>query len=451
MLPLDSPAGSSMQTPSLVRPPFVGRADDLTRLRVLLARARAGRGGVVLLSGEGGVGKTRLVTRVADEARRAGWRVAEGCAYPLETGVPYALFSDALVPLLQELGPETLSVLTRGAAADLDVLFPGARSRGEQGVARGDEDSSLRVSWTFSQFLKGLGQREPLLIVLEDLHWADASTLELLHFTARHLGEEPVFLLGTINDAERSAHPTLRGVEQSLLALGAATAHRLPPLSLEDTDELVRLTFGVGEAVTREFTALLYGWTRGNPFFIEETLKALVDAGRLRREGDTWLGWEVDALELPGSIRDVVLLRTGRLSATARETLELIAVIGTRARYGTIRAVSSLTEKELVEALEELRRMNFLSETPGDAGPVYDFPHPLVRSTVAGEVGLARSRLLHRGIVEALEIGYGSFALEHADELAPHLLRGAMEGSTNKVVRYLATAGTERAGAFRQP
>ena len=443
---------------ALVRLPFVGRADDLAQLRVSLEHARAGRGGAVFLTGEGGVGKSRLAQLLADEARRQGWTVAAGRAYTVEAGVPYALFSDALLPTLQELGRETLSVLTRGAEAELEVLFPllrtGAATRDGGGEAGHDSagraaDTNLQLYWTFAQFLKAFSTRRPLLIVLDDLHWADASSLELLHFTARHLAESAILLLGTINDAERLAHPTLLGVEQSLQGLGIGTSHRLRLLTRADTDELVRKAFGISEAVTREFAALLYGWTRGNPFFIEETLKALVDAGRLRREGGQWLGWEMEALELPGSIRDAVLLRLSRLSAAAREVAEVVAVIGTRSRYETLRSVcGTLSEAQLVESLEELTRRNLLGENAGEGGPIYDFQHPMVRKIVVGEIGLARQRLLHGRIALELERAYGADAAEHAEELALHFIQGAVKGGADKAVRYLAAAGRSALARF---
>ena len=430
-----------------MRLPFVGRADDLSRLRAALEHARAGRGGAVFLTGEGGVGKSRLAAMVAEEARRHGWAVAEGRAYAVESGVPYALFSDALLPTLHALGRETLAVLTRGAEAELELLFPllhpGAAARAPAGRPA---DTNLQLHWTFAQLLKALAARRPLLIVLDDLHWADASSLELLHFAARHLAESAILMVGTVNEAERLAHPTLLSVEQSLLGLGMATSHKLRPLTHADTDELVRQAFGVSDAVTREFTALLYGWTRGNPFFIEETLKALVDAGRLRREGGQWLGWEMDALELPGSIRDAVLLRLSRLPVGAREVAETAAVIGLPSRYETLRAVcDTLSEGELVDALEELGKRNLLGESAGEGGPVYDFQHPMVRKIIVGEIGLARQRLRHSRIALVVERAYGARALDHAEELARHFTEGAAPG---KAVRYLAAAGRSALARF---
>ena len=398
------------QRPSfLVRLPFVGRAEDLAHLRALMERARKGKGGAVFLTGEAGVGKSRLALLLAEEAGRRGWTVATGRAYAAEAGVPYALFSDAMIPTLNELGRDALAVLTRGSESELEFLFPLLRAgRPAPAAPPPTPDSNLQLYWTFAQLLKALAARRPLLIVLDDLHWADASSAELLRFIARHLVDSPILIVATVNEAERAAHPALPGVEQSLQGLGIAAGYHLPPLSHVDTAELVRQAFGVGEAVTREFTALLHGWTRGNPFFIEETLKALVDAGRLRREGGQWLGWEMDDMELPGSIRDAVLLGVSRLSAAAREVAEVVAIVGTRSRYETLQSVCSLGEPELVEALEELCHRNLLGEADGEGGPLYEFQHPMVRKILVGEIGLARQRLVHGKIAAALERLYGT-------------------------------------------
>ena len=330
---------------------------------------------------------------------------------------------------------------------------PGLRDRARgplPAVARGTNDTRNFSAHTglgppslldFRTASEGPGYPQALLIGLDDLHWADASSVELLRFIARHLVDSPILIVATVNEAERTTHPILPEVEQSLQGLGIAVGHHLRPLSHVDTAELVLQAFGTGETVTREFTALIHGWTRGNPFFLEETLKALVDAGRLRWEGGQWLGWEMDDLELPGSIRDAVLFRVLHLSASAREVAEAVAIIGGRARYGTLKSVCSLDEPQLVKALEELGRRNLLSEAGSREGPLYDFHHPMVRKILVGEIGLARQRLVHGKIATALELSYGARALDHAEELALHFTRGATEGGTDKAVPYLAAAG----------
>lgn len=435
---------------TLSRLPLVGRATELAELRAALDAARGGSPAVVLLTGEGGAGKSRLTAMVAEEARRADWTVALGRAYPVESGVPYALFSDALVPLLRQLGPSALTILARGSEAQLAQLFPAIRAVAPELADTDDVGPGNRAAlfWTFAEFVKNLAGRAPLLFVLEDLHWADSSSVELLHFLARQLGHEPIAIIATVNEAERDAHPTLRATMKSLESIAAVTLRRLDPLTREGTAELVRHAFGVDPSVTREFSALLFGWTRGNPFFLEETLKALVDSGRLRQDSAGWLGWELDQLELPRSIRDAIEVRLTSLGGGAREIAELIAVIGTRASYSTIRAVSGLPEEAVVDALEELRRHGVLDEEGSAQDPVYDFRHPMLRQALHAQAGLARRRMLHMRIAETLESAYGDAAIEHADELAHHFMHGDTTGPSERAARYLAAAGHSALARF---
>ena len=439
-----------------VAPPLVGRADGLATLTAALDAAEAGRGRTAFLVGEGGVGKTRLANAVADQAAKRKWTVVVGRAYPVESGVPYALFSDAFVPTFRRLDAGALQVLTRGGSAELAHLFPqlSTGSEGARPVNRGDPaELKARLLWNFAQFLGRYAARQPLLVVLENLQWADASSLELLHFVARQAGADRLFLLCTYNEAERDLNPTLRSTEQSLVALGAATVHRLEPLSRGATEELLLQLFGAERTAVREFAALLYGWTRGNPFFVEETLKALVEAGRLYQRDGAWLGWETAELDLPRSIRDAVVLRMDRLSAESRQVANLAAVVGTRASYDVLRSVSGLPDAALLAALDELRRQRVLVESPDGEGVCYDFGHPILRDTLYTELGRARARHLHATVAEALERHYdapggpaseggsGARALDHADELAFHFARADARGLAGKAAKYLAAAG----------
>jgi DNA-binding CsgD family transcriptional regulator len=403
-----------------------------------------------VIHGEPGVGKSRLLTVFADEARRSGWTVAAGRAFALETGVPYALLSDALVPMLREMDPARLSLLTRGSEGRLAQLFPALRSVARAGGGEGTHAAAARAElyWTFAEVMRAMAERTPLLLLLDDLHWADASTLELLHFTARQVLHAPWLVLASVNDAERERHPTLGATLQSLVSLGAAEQRRLGPLSQQDTDRLVRTAFGVDERVSRQFSALLYGWTRGNPYFVEETLKALVESGQLRQSGGSWVGWEASHLELPATVRDAIRQRLGRLTPAARQVAELVAVMGGRARYDVLLDISGLQEPELVRALEELGAANVLVEGGQPRAPVYDFQHPLLAETLLSDVALARRRMMHRTLADALERRYAERALEHADELARHYAHGGTRDPSRKAVTYLTAAGQAALARF---
>ncbi len=436
-----------MSAPSSSLPPFplVGRSAELGRISSWLKQAEAGRGLTAFLVGESGVGKTRLARAVAAEAVRRGWSVASGRAYPVETGVPHAPFSDAMLPLLGKLNPETLVALTRGGDAELAYLFPAMRPAEPQArpPAADPAEFKTRLLWTFSQFLRRFSAKQPLLILLDDLHWADVSSLELLHFVARQISGDRIVLFCTYNEAYRDQHPSLPAIEQSLVSLDALEILRLEPLSLAATAEMVQRLFGVESSVTREFVALLHGWTRGNPFFLEETLKSLVQSGQLYRRDGTWLGWEVEELHLPTSVRDALLRRLARLTPAARSLADLHAVLGTSASYELLRSVSPLSEAELVTTLEELRRETILVERRIEDDLMYDFRHPLVRETLYGELGLARARMLHGALAQALEAFYGPAAEAHVDELAYHFARAGARHLANKEVSYLAGAGRQ--------
>jgi DNA-binding CsgD family transcriptional regulator len=277
--------------------------------------------------------------------------------------------------------------------------------------------------------------------VLEDLQWADASSLELLHFLARQAVDGRVVLVGAYNEADRERHAALVDMERSLLSMGFAEALDLEPLDREEITEFVCRAFSVDADLVREFSAMLFGWTRGNPFFVEEILKSLVAGGGLTNQKGTWIGWAARDFSLPGSIRDAVLSGLDSFSPDARATAELAAVIGVRAGYPLLAAISGLTEAALLQALAELCVHRLLTERSDGGTVVYDFRHPLVRETLYREFGLQRSRLLHSAVAEAMEAYWGEDALAHADELAYHFARTGSDHLAAKALKYLAAAG----------
>src|SRR2546423_2001008 len=424
--------------------PLVGRAADVALLSRALDEAAKGSGRTVFVVGKGGTGKTGLAAAAADKAAKSGWSVAIGRSYPVESGVPYALFSDALLPLVRKLEPGTLAILTRGGASEFAQMFPNlspGSEKSHQSTGADPAELKARLLWNFTQFLGRLSAKQPLFIVLENLQWADASSLELLHFVARQIETQKIVLLGTYNEAERESNPILRSTEQSLLRLGSLTVQKLAPLQIADVEGLVQQTFDADKSSTRHFSALLYDWTRGNPFFVEETLKSLVDSGALTKRDGRWTGWEMETLQLPSTIRDVIKGRVDRLSSNARKLANLAAVIGVRAAHETLANVSGMSDTEIIAALDELLGQRVLEETGSVDSICYDFTHPLLQQVIYAELGQARARSLHATVAEALEQVYGTAALSHADELALHFARAHSPPLARKAVRYLYAAG----------
>ena len=289
--------------------PLVGRKADVERLfGAFGAGAAASR--VRVITGEAGVGKSRLARTLAAEATRRNWRVLVGRAFPVEQGVPYAVMADAFVHHLREMDQASLTVLARGREADLWRLFP-ALGDADAPLDEGLEPDELRTRlyWTFSSVLKGAARRTPLLVVLEDLHWADPSSLALLHFLARQLEGAEVRFVATSTAEEREQNPDLLRLERSLESLGLLDRMELSPLELSATEQLLQEVFGMAGPPVSEFAQRLYGWTRGNAYFLEQTLQALVQQGQLYQRDGTWLGWESPELILPSTVRDAILAR----------------------------------------------------------------------------------------------------------------------------------------------
>lgn len=422
--------------------PLIGRRQELALLSSALDAAANGRGSMHVVAGEGGVGKTRLTAATQEVAQARGFSTALGRAFPVETGIPYALFADAFVPLLRGLAPAALQTLSRGATSELSLLFPVLRPEGGAAPRLGDTaDLKPRLHDAFGQLLQRMSQKQPTLVVLENLQWADPSSFELLHFVGRKAAEHRVVLLCTYNDVQRDANPMLRDTERSLLGMGAMQRHVLPPFSLEETGELLERQFGVAPSAIGEFVASLHERTRGNPFFIEETMKALVTSGRLQRVGERWVGWETERLELPHSIRDALRSRYDRLSDIAQDVVIAAAVMGTQVPHALLEAVVPGDRRALLEAIEGLLRERILEEVSGAAEVHYAFSHPLMQEVLYAEISRARVRELHAIIADAMETLHGAQAMAHADQLAVHFLRAGSPAQSERACKYLTSAG----------
>lgn len=422
--------------------PLVGRSSELARLERLLDGADGPR--LAFVRGESGVGKTRLVSELAQRATGRSWHVARGRAYPVETGTPYSLMSDAWLPILNGMDSSALTVLSRGSERELRHLFPAMQAGDEApGAESGDPDElRTRIMWNFAEFAKRYARRMPLLCVLEDLQWADGSSIELAHFLARQVSGHPLVIVCTYRDPDRDRHDTLVQAEQSLSAVGAAEVIHVRPFTREQVGELVSRSFGADPSVVRDFAAVLFGWTRGNAFFVEEILKSLIDSGQLRYEGGTWVGWEAKDFGMPETVRDAILARVRSFTPEERRVLETTAVVGAPASFGLLEAVTEMDGATLLGAVERATAYGVLDERTERDEVVYEFRHPLVRQTLYEEFGLQRVRMLHGTVAEAMERHYGTRAVEHADELAYHFTRTDVSHLRGKAAHYLLVAGS---------
>jgi DNA-binding CsgD family transcriptional regulator/tetratricopeptide (TPR) repeat protein len=424
--------------------PLVGRESVQEKLLTCLQSAQRGHGTNILLTGERGMGKSHLTRCIRSEAERRGFQIAAGRGYRAESGVPYSLFSDAFLPLLKAQPSETLNVLTRGGAPEVEYLFPGlGPSDGPSPHLDSESPNEFRtrVLWTFAELLKEMSKRAPLLVVLEDIQWADPSSLEIVHFLARQFPANPIVLLLIRDEDGEPNGPEVVEFERSLLDQGIVETLSLPPLTREATGILLKKAFGVDEEVAGDFTDHIHQWTQGNPSFLEQTLESLIRTGKLYRKGETWLGWEVQEIKIPRTIREALAEPLAQLPPEARTLAELATVMGTRVPFALLHALSPLPEAELLETLDLLVARDILREGMEEKGVVFDFCRTLVRETILAEMGLARSRLLHAKVAAKLEAYFGEKASKHATTLAYHHLQAeGVEGGENALL-FLALAG----------
>ncbi|HEY7728917.1 MAG TPA: tetratricopeptide repeat protein, partial [Candidatus Eisenbacteria bacterium] len=278
----------------------------------------------------------------------------------------------------------------------------------------------------------------------EDLHWADPSAIQLLHFAIRQLVGQPVRFICSSTEGLRERNAALLEFETSLTSAGLAATQDLSPLSEAGIRALVSRGFSVPEEAVRGFATQLFGWSRGNALFATEALRALVDGGQLTRRDGAWTGWEAVALEPPKGVRDLVASRLSLLSRPAQRVAEAAAVMGDRIRLRVLRQVTELSEDEMLGAIDELRTRGILREETGAGAAVstLGFAHPLIRDCVYDRLGTARARSLHRTVAEALEGRDGDKAAsDHAEELAYHYHQSGDEAPQGKALGYLLIAG----------
>jgi len=424
------------------RVPLVGRDREVETLRALLDQTEASRGGTAFFRGARGVGKSRLGQEAIEYAKARAWTVLSGRAYPAERMVPFALFSDALLPVLQGLDPGLLAELVPGGADALFSLFPalGPTLPRLQEADGQPGEPQARLHWHFAGLVARLATYRPLLLVIEDLDFADRSSIELFHFLARQCTDKRIFIIGQYTGTDPARKRELMSVEQSLVSMNAAWVCDLSPLSEAETDEFIRRALDIDAQETRGLAKLIQQWTGGNPFFVTGTLRGLVEARVLSREGGAWKGLDVTELALPHSVRDHVLSWLGHLSEPANELARLIAVLGTQAPYEMLLLLSHDRER-VSEALDELMRHQILFDSEQRFNLVYDFRHPLIRETLRSELSLADRRRLHGHVAKRLEGYYGSDATRHADELAYHFGQANPGEAGAQAIKYLAAAG----------
>src|SRR5262245_5441251 len=437
------------EQPSSAEPPgriFVGRTPELGALRAGLDRALSGRGGVVLVAGEPGIGKSELADRLGSEAARRGAEVLWGRSWEGEGAPPYWPWAQIIRAHLEA-----------GAGADLASLFGAATPYVAQIVAElrdrlpdlpapplDSEQARFRLFDAITTFLVRAAQARPLVLILDDIHWADKPSLLLLRFLAREMGGSRLLVVATYRDVEVSRGHPLAEVLPSLRQ--ERTVERLLLRGLPEEDVRAMLVALRGENVPETLARAISRETEGNPFFVQEIVRHLVDEGVLGGEGAPWTRQSRLAdLRLPESVRDVIGRRLGRLSAACMQCLTAASVVGREFGLDALERIADLGEERLLEVLEEAVTARVDEEVPQAIGR-YRFAHALIRETLYEELRTLERVRRHHRVGEVLEALYARNHEPHLAELAHHFLEALPGGDVAKAVDYATRAG-DRANA----
>ena len=421
--------------------PFVGREPELVRLRAALEAALAGRGRLVMLAGEPGIGKTRIALELAHEAGGRGARVVWGRCFEREGAPPYWPWLQAIRSYVGACDPGRLRAeLGAGAAAVAEVVPEVAQRLGglEAPVPLPDEKQArFRLLDSIASFLKRAAAGRPLVVVLEDLDAADAGSLGLLEFVAQDIEQAPLLLLGAYRDVDLTrGHPLTQTLAE---LMRERPFERLTLRGLSEPDVARFIEAATGVSPPGELVAMVYRRTEGNPLFVTQFVELLEREGSLSPET---LGEQQNwNLRVPEGLRDVIGRRLDRLSERCNEVLRVASVLGREFRLEQLTRLIDGTEDELIEAIEEALGARVIEEV--SAAGSYRFTHALFQETLSGELSTTRRIRLHARIVAALEELHGDRAAEHAAELAYHAAEAETVLGPEQVVRYSRLAGEQ--------
>ncbi len=427
---------------------YVGRLAERERLAELWGQAREGAPRLALISGEAGVGKTRLSTHLALQAHGEGATVLYGrCDEDL--GVPYQPWAQALDHLVKEAPESILDAHVKRHGGDLARLVPALGDRVTElpPPRQSDPETERYLLYAAAAgLLEGAGEQEPLLLILDDLQWADAPTLSLLHHIVTADASIPVMVVGAYRDSDLSRDHPLTALLADLHREQGVERIKLTGLDSEDVLALMEAAAGHElDEDGRTLAAEITRETDGNPFFAGELLRHLTESGAIVQDDDgRWhLVGDLADLGMPQSVREVIGRRVDRLGSDARTALSAAAVIGRDFDLELLLAMLELPEGRLLDLLEQAVTSSLLRENRDRAGR-FTFTHALVEHSLCEDLGATRRARLHRRVAEALEEQCGNEPGERLGELAAHWAAAVVSSDIAKAMHY-ARLAAERA------
>lgn len=424
---------------------LVGREPELSLLEDRLEGLRQGRGGCLLLEGEPGLGKTRLLEWTLDRAREAGWWAFRGRCSEAEGSLPFLPFVEVLEQLAGSLSEDRLPVMLGAAGPELGRLSPRIRRalpEDQKPLKLPPEQERFVLFSSLQEFLERVAAAGPVVIGIEDLHWADEPSLRFLEHLAARLRDLPILVLGTMRPA--SVEPGAQSGLDELIRRRHAERIRLNPLERAEVAELL-LEYALVEVPDGVVDAV-FAVTEGNPFFVEEVFRLLTAEHRLTDDSGAWCSdLDLSGLDVPRGIQTLLERRFQRLRPQTVQILQRAALLGRRFRSDLLELVegNETGSDAAIEALEEAERAGLLSVSSTNGEIVCSFSHALVRQALMDGISQWRRQRLHLRIAQAVETRRGGRDPEAAVEIAYHLTRSGSLADPETCLRYLTLAADQ--------
>jgi tetratricopeptide (TPR) repeat protein len=428
---------------SFLTPVLVGRTQEIEQLENALAAVQVGAGRCILISGEAGIGKSRLLAEIRRKAAEKGISSVIGRCYEQEMVFPYAPIVDMLRTLFARRKISDILNLLGPQASEIARLLPELSayvSEDQPAVSLEPETEKRRLFEALANFFLRQTENQPLLLIVEDLHWSDEASLRFLLFLVRRIAPFPVMLLLSYRPGDTNAGLTtlLSGLDRELIV----KAIKLGPFNRGEVDQMLRIILDQRQALSAEFLEAIYHLTDGNPFFTEEIFTSLIASGDVYFTQGHWRRRPLSQINIPGNVQRLVQQRVSQVSQAAKQLLNLAAVSGSSFDFPVLLALTGHDEPQLLALIKELVAAQLVVEESADQ---FAFRHALTREALYRQLLIRERQALHERLVQAIEQVHAGSLETRLEALAYHAYEAAL---WPKAFDYARRAGEKALALF---